>query len=61
MNPKSFEKYNLTQLTIPADKLYDFVSGVYQIQHEMTELLISSKQRQGFPEATKLINRIRGL
>ena len=58
MNPKL---YNLAQWTVPTSQLVDFVRNLDQIQADLVELVIASKQRQGFPEATTVINHIQGL
>jgi hypothetical protein len=38
-----------------------FVSGLHDIQETMIEELVSRKEKQGFPEATEVINHIRSL
>lgn len=38
-----------------------FVAGVRKLQEEMIELLVSSEEHNGFPEATKVIEHIQQL
>jgi len=43
------------------DQIMTFVAGLHQTQQEMLEALIASKERQGFPEASAVIEHIRNL
>ena len=43
------------------DQIMTFVSGLHQPQQEMIEALVASKERQGFPEASAVIEHIRNL
>ena len=47
--------------TISRDQIVDFVNELHRVQHNMIEMLVASKERQGFPEATTLINHVQGL
>jgi hypothetical protein len=47
--------------TISRDHIVDFVNELHRVQHDMIEMLVASKERQGFPEATTLIAHIQGL
>lgn len=38
-----------------------FIAGVRKLQEEMIELLVSSEEHNGFPEATKVIEHIQQL
>ncbi len=38
-----------------------FIAGIRKLQEEMIELLVSSEEHNGFPEATKLIEHIQQL
>ena len=40
------------------DQIMTFVSGLYQTQQEMIELVVASKEREGFPEASAVIKHI---
>ncbi len=38
-----------------------FIAGMRKLQEEMIELLVSSEEHNGFPEATKVIEHIQQL
>jgi hypothetical protein len=40
------------------DQIMSFVSGLHQTQQEMVELVVASKEKQGFPEASAVIRHI---
>jgi hypothetical protein len=40
------------------DQIMTFVAGLHQTQQEMIELVVASKEREGFPEASAVIKRI---
>jgi hypothetical protein len=40
------------------DQIMTFVAGLHQTQQEMIELIVSSKEKQGFPEASAVIQYI---
>jgi hypothetical protein len=40
------------------DQIMSFVSGLHQTQQEMIELVVASKEKQGFPEASAVIRHI---
>ena len=61
MDNKQFKRYNLVQQTISREQIVDFVNELHRVQHDMIEMLVASKERQGFPEATALIKHIQGL
>jgi hypothetical protein len=44
----------------PAD-IMTFVSGLHEVQMDMIETVVIAKEAQGFPEATAVIDHIRGL
>jgi hypothetical protein len=52
--------YNL-KMTLNRDQIMSFVSGLHETQMELIEAVVASRERQGFPEATAVINHIRGL
>ena len=49
--------YSIKQ-TLNRDQIMTFVSGLHQTQMELIEAVVSSRERQGFPEATSAIKRI---
>jgi len=61
MDNKQFKRYNLVRQTISREQIVDFVNELHRVQHDMIEMLVASKERQGFPEATTLIKHIQGL
>jgi hypothetical protein len=40
------------------DQIMTFVAGLQQTQQEMIELVVASKEREGFPEANAVIRHI---
>ena len=58
MDNEQFKRYNLVRQTISREQIVDFVNELHRVQHDMIEILVASKERQGFPEATDVIRRI---
>jgi len=56
-NRKRQTLYSIKQ-TLNRDQIMTFVSGLHQTQMELIEAVVSSRERQGFPEATAVIKRI---
>jgi hypothetical protein len=48
-------------MTLTRDQIMTFVGGLHETQMELIEAVVASRERQGFPEATAVINHIRGL
>ena len=46
------------KLTLTRDQIMTFVGGLHETQMELIEAVVSSRERQGFPEATVAIRRI---
>jgi hypothetical protein len=46
------------KMTLNRDQIMTFVSGLHETQMELIEAVVSSRERQGFPEATAAIKRI---
>ena len=46
------------KMTLSRDQIMTFVSGLHETQMELIEAVVSSRERQGFPEATAAIKRI---
>ena len=61
MDNEQFKRYNLVRQTISREQIVDFVNELHRVQHDMIEMLVASKERQGFPVATTLIKHIQGL
>jgi hypothetical protein len=49
--------YSIRQ-TLKREEIMTFVSGLHDLQMDMIEMTVASKERQGFPEATAAIKRI---
>jgi len=56
MDKKSL--YNIRYTMKPKD-IMTFVSGLHQIQEDMIESVVNKKEREGFPEASAVIEHIR--
>jgi hypothetical protein len=59
IDPKEF--YSSIRMTMNKKDIMTFVSGLHDIQEAMIEELVSRKEKQGFPEATTVIDHIRSL
>jgi hypothetical protein len=46
------------KLTLTRDQIMTFVGGLHETQMELIEAMVSSRERQGFPEATAVIRQI---
>jgi hypothetical protein len=46
------------KLTLTRDQIMTFVGGLHETQMELIEAMVSSRERQGFPEATVVIKHI---
>ena len=46
------------KMTLSRDQIMTFVGGLHETQMELIEAVVSSRERQGFPEATAAIRRI---
>jgi len=53
--PVNIGKY---KMTLTRDQIMTFVGGLHETQMELIEAVVSSRERQGFPEATAVIKRI---
>ena len=54
------KQYTITY-KMKKEDIMTFVSGLHNIQMDMIETIVISKEKQGFPEATAVIEQIRGL
>jgi len=54
------KKYTIAniKMTLTRDQIMTFVGGLHETQMELIEAMVSSRERQGFPEATTAIKRI---
>ena len=54
------KKYTIAniKMTLTRDQIMTFVGGLHETQMELIEAMVSSRERQGFPEATAAIKRI---
>ena len=54
------KKYTIASIktTLNRDQIMTFVSGLHETQMELIEAVVSSRERQGFPEATAVIKSI---
>jgi hypothetical protein len=57
---KKDQVYNIRYKMKPAD-IMTFVSGLHNVQMDMIETAVMAKEKQGFPEASAVIDHIRGL
>lgn len=54
------KKYTIAniKMTLTRDQIMTFVGGLHETQMELIEAMVSSRERQGFPEATQVIKHI---
>jgi hypothetical protein len=54
------KKYTIAniKMTLTRDQIMTFVGGLHETQMELIEAMVSSRERQGFPEATQIIKHI---
>jgi hypothetical protein len=60
-NPSANRKNQILgsiKMTLTRDQIMTFVGGLHETQWELIEAVVSSRERQGFPEATAAIKRI---
>jgi hypothetical protein len=55
------KKINVLRYTLTRDQIMTFVGGLHDIQADMIEAMVENKALKGYPEATEVINHIRGL
>ena len=58
MNSKKKDIIMSIRQVLTKDQIMSFVSGLEQTQQEMIELVVASKEKQGFPEASAVIKHI---
>jgi hypothetical protein len=61
MNDKKNQLLYSIRYTMPKKDIMTFVSGLHDIQADMIEQVVAQKERDGFPEATAVIDHIRSL
>ena len=54
------QQYKITY-TMSKEDIMTFVSGLHDVQMDMIETVVARKEREGFPEATAVIEHIKGL
>ena len=47
--------------TLKREDIMTFISGLHELQEDLIEASVAQKEKQGFPEATEVINYIKGL
>ena len=54
------QQYKITY-TMSKEDIMTFVGGLHDIQQDMIETVVIRKEREGFPEASAVIEHIRNL
>lgn len=57
MDPKKKIQESI-KMTMRKEDIMTFVNGLHDIQMDMIETVVASKQRRGFPEANEVIKHI---
>jgi hypothetical protein len=60
IDPKRNPLYNV-RYTLKREDIMTFVSGLHELQEDLIEASVKAKEAKGFPEATEVINYIKGL
>ena len=60
IDPTRAHLYNI-RYTMKKEDIMTFVNGLHDVQMDMIETAVISKEKQGFPEATVVIDHIRSL
>jgi hypothetical protein len=55
------KRQTLLRMTLTPDQIMTFVSGLHDVQADMIETVVRSKELQGFPEANQVIQHIMNL
>jgi hypothetical protein len=60
MDPKKTKEQIIgsIRMTMKREDIMTFVSGLHDLQLDMIETVVIRKEREGFPEATAVINHI---
>ena len=60
MDPKKTKEQIIgsIRMTMKREDIMTFVSGLHDLQLDMIETVVVRKEREGFPEATAVINHI---
>lgn len=60
---EQYPKKNLGSIryVLKREDIMTFVSGLHELQEDLIEASVRTKEAQGFPEATTVIDYIRGL
>ena len=60
-NPSANRKSQIQssiRMTLNRDQIMTFVSGLHETQWQLIEAVVTSRERQGFPEASAVIKHI---
>jgi hypothetical protein len=52
------KRYNVLRTTLSRDQIGAFVAGLHEIQDNMIESVVATKESQGFPEAQAIIAHV---
>jgi hypothetical protein len=55
------KKFTAVRMTLTRDQISGFVADLHRIHEDMINTVMYNKERQGFPEATEVINYIKSL
>ena len=63
MEPKKAKDQIISsiRMTLSRDQIMTFVAGLHETQEALIEATVASREAQGFPEATAVINHIKTL
>jgi hypothetical protein len=52
------KRYTIMRMTLTRDQIGAFVAGLHEIQDNMIESVVSTKESQGFPEVQPILEHI---
>jgi hypothetical protein len=61
MEPNKPRNLGSIRYTLKREDIMTFVGGLHELQEDLIEASVAQKEKQGFPEATEVINYIKGL
>jgi len=52
------KRYNVLRMTLTRDQIGAFVAGLHEIQEDMIESVVATKETQGFPDVRAILEHV---
>jgi hypothetical protein len=52
------KRYNVLRMTLTRDQIGSFVAGLHEIQQDMIESVVATKESQGFPDVQAILEHV---